>query len=140
MLTIISLFALACTQKTDTESVKKEIFDTEKAFEKMCAEKSIAEAFAFYADENAVVMRANDSLIKGKENIGKFYSVQSLKNATVKWTPDCIEVSKDGSLGYTYGKYSWQQIGEKGDTIRSTGVFHTVWKKQADGSWKYVWD
>jgi ketosteroid isomerase-like protein len=20
------------------------------------------------------------------------------------------------------------------------GIFHTVWKKQKDGSWKYVWD
>lgn len=135
-----SLLTISCNPKADTDAVKKDIFNTEKAFEKMCAEKGIAEAFAFYADENAVVLRAGDSLIKGKENIKQFYDSKNLKKASVQWTPDFIEVSEDGKLGYTYGKYTWKQIGEKGDTIKSSGVFHTVWKKQPDGSWKYVWD
>ena len=139
-LTLISLFAFSCKQKADTKSAKDDIFNTEKAFEKMCAEKGIAAAFEFYADENAVILRENDSLIRGKENIGKYYASKKLNGAVVKWTPDFIDVSEDATIGYTYGKYSWQQIGEKGDTIRSTGVFHTVWKKQVDGNWKYVWD
>jgi hypothetical protein len=23
---------------------------------------------------------------------------------------------------------------------KNNGIFHPVWKKQAEGSWKYVWD
>jgi len=42
---------------------------TEKAFEKMASEKGLAEAFYYFADENAVIKRGNDSLIIGKENI-----------------------------------------------------------------------
>jgi ketosteroid isomerase-like protein len=118
---------------------KQQLYKTEKAFEKMASDKGIAEAFYYFADENAVILRANDSIIKGKENIKKFYDKKP-KNATVNWTADFIEVSEDGTLGYTYGKFSWKTKKEDGSTTESNGIFHTIWKKQADNSWKYVWD
>ncbi len=27
-----------------------------------------------------------------------------------------------------------------GNDIDNKGVFHTVWKRQADGEWRFVWD
>ena len=140
---IISLCLFAsCTENKviDTESAKKEIADSEKAFETMAKEKGIAEAFAFYADSNAVIKRRNDSLIKGKDAIRIFYGDDFYKNASVTWSPDFIETSPDGNLGYTYGKYLWQSKDSTGKTNEASGVFHTVWKKQKDGSWRYVWD
>jgi ketosteroid isomerase-like protein len=122
------------------EKQKKEIFQTEKAFEKMATEQSIAEAFFKYADENAVIKRGNDSLIHGREGIRNYYANPNLQNAIVNWTPDFVGVSEDGTMGYTYGKYEWKVIKDAGDTLISRGVFHTVWKKQKDGTWKYVWD
>jgi len=121
------------------EQVKAEIYKTEKAFEKMASDKGIAEAFYYYADENAVILRANDSIIKGKENIKNFYTKKH-QHATVNWTADFIDVSADGTLGYTYGKYKWRIKKDDGTMTELTGIFHTVWKKQADNSWKYVWD
>jgi len=110
---------LFCSCKTDTANLRengiKEIAQAEKDFEKMAAEKGIAEAFWYYADPNAVIRRRNDSLIKGKEGIKNFYSADYFKTASVKWSPDFIDIAENG-------------------------VFHTVWKKQKDGSWKYVWD
>ena len=106
----------------------------------MAAEKSISEAFYYFADENAVVNRGNDSLIFGKENIRHYYETRNLRNATVNWTPDFVSVADDGTLGYTYGKYIWKVMKESGDSAVAKGVFHTVWKKQKDGTWKYVWD
>ena len=120
--------------------MKDEIFQTEKAFERMTREKGIAYAFYFFADDSAVIKRQNDMLITGKENIRTYYEKQDLKNAAVNWTPDFIEVSSCGDLGYTYGKYTWRIWNEKGDTTEYKGIFHTVWKQQDDGNWKYVWD
>jgi len=134
-----SYFLFLFSQQSRSKIYIQQIAKTEKAFEKMASEKGIAEAFYFFADENAVILRANDSIIKGKVNIKKFYDKKP-KNATVSWTADFIEVSEDGTLGYTYGKFSW--ITKKGDgsTTEFKGVFYTVWKKQADNTWKYVWD
>lgn len=135
-----TLLSLSCNTKTDKEKIKKEILKTEKAFEKMAAEKSISAAFYFYADENAVIKRENDTLIKGKENIRNYYKKSDRIKAKVSWTPDFIEVSDCGTLAYTYGKYLWQVENHLGETVSYKGVFHTIWKKQKDNTWKYVWD
>jgi len=125
-------------QKVDVEEIKKEIFQAEKAFEKMALEKGAAEAFYYFADENAVIKREYDTLITGKENIRTYYADKN--NATVNWTPDFIDVSDCGTLGYTYGKFVWKLKSEGNDSTEIRGMFHTVWKKQKDNTWKYVWD
>jgi ketosteroid isomerase-like protein len=131
---------LACTESKDPEVLKREITESEKAFEKMAAEKGISEAFYFFADDNAVIKRENDTLIVGKINIKAYYERRDNKNATVNWAPDFVEVSKDGTLAYTYGKYVWKVKNDSGAVAEYKGVFHTVWKRQKDNSWKYVWD
>lgn len=130
----------SCHHLSSKDELKKEIYQAEKAFEKMASEKGIAEAFYFYADENAVILRENDTLIIGKENIKKYYNKKNNINATVNWTPDFIDVSDCGTLGYTYGKYFWKIANKNGDMTEYKGIFHTVWKKQKDNCWKYVWD
>jgi len=139
-LLICAVLITSCNQNTDNDEVKKEIFQTEKAFEKMTSKKGIAEAFYYFADENAVIKRENDTLIKGKENIKIYYDKINNKNATVNWTPDYIDVSDCGTFGYTYGKYLWKIKNNDGVINEYKGIFHTVWKKQKDNSWKYVWD
>lgn len=140
MFFIITSFLISCSAPVDKDKVKKDIFDTEKAFEKMTADGGIAKAFYYYAADNAVIKRENDTLISGKENIGKYYSKTDEKNTKVNWTADFIDVSDSGDIAYTYGKYIWKLKDPNGKVTEYKGVFHTVWKKQNDGKWKYVWD
>lgn len=140
---IFILFAIAAcnrNSKKQLTSAQQEITKAEKDFEAMAAEKGIAEAFWFYADSNAVIKRGNDSLIKGKEGIRNYYAAPYFNTASVKWSPDFVEASADGRMGYSYGNYIWQSKDSAGKITESKGIFHTVWKKQNDGSWKYVWD
>ena len=126
--------------KPNKENAKQEIAKAEKDFERMAAETGIAEAFYFFADSNATIKRQNDTLIRGKEAIKNYYSSPFYQKATVKWSPDFVDASINGDMGYTYGKYIWSSADSTGKPIIFNGVFHTVWKKQPDGSWKYVWD
>lgn len=141
---LISLCFLlySCQSKpgNQSEKAKQEIAKAEKDFEKMAAEKGIAEAFSYFADSTAVIRGGNDSLIRGKEGVRNFFSADRFKTASVKWSPDFIDASSSGDLGYTYGKYTWQSKDSTGKVNEAKGVFHTVWKKQKDGSWKFVWD
>jgi ketosteroid isomerase-like protein len=140
LLVIGILVTTSCQQPFNKEEIKKEIFNTEKAFEKLAAEKGVPEAFFHFADENAVIVRENNTLIKGKESIKLYYEKRDTTNVTVNWTPDFIDVSDCGTLGYTYGNYVWKIKNTNGETVEHKGVFHTVWKRQKDNSWKYVWD
>ncbi|MEI2737671.1 MAG: DUF4440 domain-containing protein [Chitinophagaceae bacterium] len=145
--TVIFIFfaVLLCScqpedRSSKQEKAKQEIVQTERDFEKMAAEKGIAEAFSHFADSNAVIRGRNDSLIRGKNGIGNLFSGDRYKTATVKWSPDFVDAAGSGDLGYTYGGYTWQFKDSTGKISESKGIFHTVWKKQKDGSWRFVWD
>ena len=142
IIALISLltFLTACQQPINKEKVKREIFQTEKAFEKMSSEEGIQNAFYFFAADSAVIKRQNDTLIIGKENIKDYYSNPAFKMAKVTWTPDFIDVSESGDMAYSYGKYLWVIWNAESDTAEFEGVFQTIWKRQPDGKWKYVWD
>ncbi|MGC4039995.1 MAG: DUF4440 domain-containing protein [Flavobacterium sp.] len=113
---------------------------TEEDFKNLALSKGIAEAFYTFADDNATIKRENDTLIKGKENIRNYYSNPKFKNASVSWEPDYVNASEDGTMAYTFGKYTWTVTDSLGNKKDFKGIFHTVWQKQKDGSWKYVWD
>ena len=120
--------------------LKQEIMDAEKAFAKMVKEQGVGPGFFFYADSNAVIQRGG-KLITGKKAIGEYYSKSSrYSDSMLEWAPDFIDVSESGDLGYTYGRYKFSAIDSSGNPVTSEGLFHTVWKRQPDGSWRYVWD
>jgi ketosteroid isomerase-like protein len=134
----VSILVFSCKHAVNTATAGKEIIKAEKEFEKMAAEKGMSEAFYYFADENAVIRR-NDSIIAGRENIRKFYMQNTNPNAKLTWTPDFVGVSDCGTLGYTYGKYVYIVSDSSGKAKEFSGIFHTVWKKTGN-DWRYVWD
>jgi len=134
----LAMFACNTSSEIETkETWKQEILKSEQQFADMVKEQGIQKAFVKFAAEDAVLMRS-DSLIIGKNNIEKFYENQMSKG--LSWSPDFIDVSDSGDLGYTYGHYTFTYADSLGSKNEATGVFHTVWKRQSDGSWRFVWD
>lgn len=135
------LFLLSCSQNPDNqEKWKKEVVEAEQSFAKMALEKGIAEAFIEYASEDAVLSR-NNEIISGIENIKTWFeSRPQAEGSTLVWEPDFVDVSASGDLAYTYGKYTYTSLDSLGNEKKNSGIFHTVWKRQDDGNWKFVWD
>ena len=102
----------------------------------MVKENGIHDAFLYYAAEDAVLKRRD--FIIGKEAIDKHLEKSISKD--LSWSPDFVDVSSSGDLGYTYGKYVYKYTDSIGNTLEDKGIFHTVWKRQTNGSWKFVWD
>ncbi len=122
------------------EKWKKEILKAEEDFAAMAEEKGIPRAFLAYAASDAVLLR-NDTLIKGREALKNSYtSLEKSEKVKLTWKPDFVDVSVSGDLGYTYGKYTYTVQDSPGGERTSEGIFHTVWKRQKNGNWKFVWD
>lgn len=141
---LISIFFLtSCKPENEKqmEQWKTEIRQTEQAFAEMAQKEGIPKAFLTYAAEDAVLLRDNQ-LIKGKQALKAFYSQQTTPSEQVNltWKPDFVDVSESGDLGYTYGTYQYTVTDSIGNTRTSAGIFHTVWKRQTDGTWRFVWD
>jgi len=134
------LLLFSCETNDPSQSIEKwkqEILETEQNFAAMVKKEGVHNAFVAYADDNAIVMR-NNAVIKGKKAIDDFYKNSNSKS--LAWTPDFIEVSSSGDLGYTYGSYQFTFKDSLGTEQVNSGIFHTVWKRQQDGTWKFVWD
>lgn len=123
------------------ENWKSEIVQAEAGFNQMATDQGIPAAFEAYAAEDAVILRG-DSLIRGKKAIRKYYDQRydGKDKVMLTWKPDFVEVAASGDLGYTYGNYKYVITDSLGSVKTYTGMFHTVWQRQPDGSWRYVWD
>lgn len=117
----------------------EEIHQAEKAFNDMAAEQGVQAAFMAFAADSAAINR-NNQIIKGKKAIRDYFEQQTLRDVRLSWEPQFIDVSEDGTMGYTFGPYHFSARDTSGRIVESSGIFHTVWKKQANGSWKYVYD
>lgn len=137
---LFSTMLFSCSTKRDNKNIelwKQEIVDTEAAFAQMVMQEGMNKAFVTYASDNAVLMRGNQ-LIMGKKEIQKFMKDQTATG--LSWKPEHVDVSASGDLGYTYGYYTFVYQDSTGTDVEVKGVFHSVWKRQEDGSWKYAWD
>lgn len=142
VLLLISLFFSACeidNKKVSIEELKAEILKTEQEFAAMAKQEGVAVAFLNYADEQAVLNR-NNTLLSGKLAIKTYFENQTFKEVNLQWKPDFVDVTASGDLGYTYGQYTFSAVDKNGEIINDKGIFHTVWKRQNDGSWRFVWD
>lgn len=136
---ILALVITAGCRSVGTDQAKQEILQAETAFNRMAADEGVANAFLAFAADSAVLNRGN-TLIKGKTAIRNYFQDQTTKILSLQWSPEFVDVAASGDLGYTYGPYDYTGLTANGDTVKASGVFHTVWKRQDDGSWKYVYD
>ena len=112
------------------------MLDADRAFSRLCEEKGMKVAFLEYIDSNGVLLRPNHLPLLGADAID--YLIQQNDTAfTLKWEPRTGTVASSGDLGYTYGIYELKPA--RKDTL-FYGNYVSIWKKQADGSWKYVLD
>jgi ketosteroid isomerase-like protein len=125
----------------DVEAWKKEIVATEAAFAKMVAEDGIMRAFLAFGADDAVLDKGK-RVIVGKEAMRAYYKERETRpgKVTVTWKPDFVDVAASGDLGYTYGKAFFTKTDTSGVVKIDSGIFHTVWKRQPNGKWKFVWD
>ncbi len=138
----IFLFLNSCDMnisKKDIETLKSEILKTEQDFATLAKNEGVSKAFLTFAAEDAVLSR-NDKIIKGKAAIKAYFESQTLKEIKLEWKPDFVDVAASGDLGYTYGNYLFSAKDSSGKTVKISGIFHSVWKRQSDGSWRFVWD
>jgi ketosteroid isomerase-like protein len=105
----------------------------------MASEKGLAEAFSFYVADSGI-LNAGDSNFIGKQEVRKRFERTKYRNVRLRWTPEFIDISESCDLAYTWGKYTYTYRDSSGKEVVDKGIFHTVWKKQADGSWRFVWD
>ncbi|HEY3388657.1 MAG TPA: DUF4440 domain-containing protein [Prolixibacteraceae bacterium] len=139
---LIGIFLNSCQTPLSpgsSEKLKSELFAVEKEFCAMAQSEGVQRAFVHFAADSAVILRRG-KLLKGKDAVRLQYESFPRKGAMLEWKPDFADVSASGDLGYTYGKYTLTSTDSVGFITKNEGIFHTVWKRQPNGQWRFVWD
>lgn len=127
------------TSESEIAKWKAEIAQVEKDFNDMAQREGLVKAFEFYAAPDGVIKRGK-KVIKGKKAIAEWYRNDVKPNETLTWEPTFIDVSQSGDLAYTYGDFTFTYPDTLDKMKTNKGIFHTVWKKQDNGTWRFVWD
>jgi ketosteroid isomerase-like protein len=118
------------------EKEKLVLMDADRAFSKMSIERGMKTAFLEYIDSNGVLLRPGYLPIVGADAVD--FLSQLPENAyTMQWEPTGGDVAKSGEMGYTYGTFKIDPVAK--DTI-IYGTYVSIWKKQADSTWKLALD
>jgi ketosteroid isomerase-like protein len=128
----LSLTAAAqdAPKPVDLAAEYQSLINTERAFAKKSMDTNAREAFlAFIADDGI--------LFNPEPELGKpVWEKRPAPQFTLDWWPTYADISRSADLGWTTGPW---EIGLK-DGKKLHGYFSTVWRKQADGTWKFVTD
>ena len=110
------------------------------AWLKVYAAKDVDKSVAFF-DEQGSMLVPNSPILTGKDAIAKFIARGfALQDYKITWHPNKAGVARSGELGYTSGTYEMSFKDAVGKTISDKGKYLMVWKKQADGRWKVLFD
>jgi uncharacterized protein (TIGR02246 family) len=141
---VASLMLVACNQgpaKIDPSAVKQQIQQQEVRWNQAYSKRDGAAIASMYADD-AAIANPGEPLVRGKDSIREATAAFAADpNLKVAFSANRIEVADSGELAYSRGQYTLTMTDpatSKPET--STGHYLTVWKKQADGSWKALED
>jgi ketosteroid isomerase-like protein len=131
------LLVLCIAVVTHGQSALHDMVKTEQAFSKMAQDKSIREAFMTYIADDGLLFRPG--AVNGKKWMIDHPPPPSDKKPVLVWQPAYAGMAVSGDMGFTTGP--WEAKADVNDEkISGYGHFVTVWKKQADGSWRFVVD
>jgi ketosteroid isomerase-like protein len=139
VIVLVSLISCKNLKKKTPNSgafAKMEMMEADRDFSKMSEEKGMKAAFIENLDSNGILLRPNHLPIAGADAID-YLIQQNDSDYTLTWEPRNGAIARSGELGYTYGIYALRP--SKKDTV-IYGTYVSIWKKERDGTWKYVLD
>ena len=119
------------------QSALQEMVTTEQAFSKMAEEKNTRDAFLAFIADDGLLFRPG--AVNGKKWMLDHPVPPSDKRPLLAWQPAFAGMSVSGDMGFTTGPWEFK-ADIKDEKPAGYGHFVTVWKKQADGSWRFVVD
>ena len=118
----------AQTRAELTEQVR----ETESAFARTMAQRDF-EAFTTFLSEEAIFF-SGKTAIRGKEAVAEAWKpLFDGPDAPFSWEPETVEVLDSGTLAHSSGPV-------RDPEGNVTATFNSIWRRQADGSWRVVFD
>lgn len=130
----IAIGSVVSAQKESLRTTnRRTLVRMERDFARAAATKGTRDAFLEFIADDGVLFQP------GPVNGKKFWTERQPRKGLLSWEPIFADVSRAGDLGYTTGPWEFRPNGPDDKPV-AFGHYFTIWKKQDDGSWKFVLD
>jgi len=120
------------TAQGQVAAAAAEVEAREIAFAKTMADRDL-DAFLSFVSPEAVFFSGNEPL-RGRDEIARAWAPYfEGALAPFSWHPDVVEVLESGNLALSSGPV-------RGPSGEEVGRFNSIWRKEADGRWRVVFD
>ncbi|WP_269715110.1 YybH family protein [Caulobacter sp. NIBR2454] len=127
LLLIAAAIALPLTAQAAEPASPAEVVAAERAFAADGFANGVKASFLRHMTDDALMF------VPGPVNAKTYFEAQSgTGEPQIKWWPIFAGIARSGDLGFTTGPAEYN--GKRG------GHYFTVWAKQPDGGWKWVYD
>lgn len=138
ILLLLSLLLCALSVQAQKANVEagaelRSLVETEREFSKTSATEGTRAAFLMFLDDEGIVFQPGP--INGK----KSWTERKPGRGLLTWQPVFADIARAGDLGYTTGPWEFRK-GSPDEKPVAFGDYMTIWKKQPDGTWKFVID
>ena len=135
------LLLLGCNQtKVDKKAEGEKLKQLSKEWSQAASAGDVEKIVSYWADD-AVLISAGQPVLNGKNAIRKMVEDSyKMPGFRIGWQPQSVVVSESGDMAYLIenSQISFTDSTGKPVTINNKAV--TIWRKQADGSWKNAVD
>ena len=133
---LICLLAAACQPEIDLEAERAALFHADESWA-AAAEAGDVDRLFDYWTEDAMIYPPVGPAVEGIEAIREFVRrSRGQEGFTIAWSPTGAEVSGTADVGYTFGAWDRTAPGPDGTLVSAGGSYVSIWRKQADGSWR----
>jgi ketosteroid isomerase-like protein len=132
VLALIAVLAAGSVECATTEELALQVREAESAFAKTMAARDYSAFESHIADE--AVFFGQQRVLRGKAAVAAGWK-QFFEGAAApfSWEPERVEVLDSGTLAFSSGPV-------RDPEGRRIGTFNSVWRREADGRWKIVFD
>ncbi len=130
------LLLSSCTQrqKDNSKQAIDEIRKTDIAMSDMAGKEGFFKALLNYAEDSVIIPREGRLPFMNKTETEAAWANRPIIKE-YSWKPVRATASSSGDMGFTFGFATY--LGT--DTTTYTN-YCTIWRKQKDGTWKFVYD
>jgi ketosteroid isomerase-like protein len=127
------IFAIYSAFAVAQNPAAQKIYETEREFEKVVAEKGMNAGFIEFLTADGVLFNPD------VENGRNAWSKRPKSPASLTWNPNWIEVSSNGALAYSVGNGVYKPKG-KDDSTEYYSHYLTIWRREQSGEYRVVLD
>jgi uncharacterized protein (TIGR02246 family) len=115
-------------------AVPDDLAEVRDQYRAATASRDAAALTDLFADDGVLVASDQD-VVRGREEIGKYFAA-AFEQATPEVTLTCISTENRNGFGSETGRFEERVTSPEGTVTRVTGVYVTIYRRDAAGQWR----